>query len=324
MAIYYDYAMNHIQPSSTALDPNTDYFVWLYDKLSDWANKTNGAVQMVTGPPEWQASPQWPASWSNTAPAYVTVKLNGTSYATGDAQAVNDSHNILSLRSTGYSSAANQVVKIQKPQLIDESLGWNDPSNYTRSSWGSISGTSGYQDQNLGYANYKHRPSDYVLPRTSHVLYSDKPGDEWFYWWFRENTATEGLQGHIFRVTPPDDYPSKFDPGWACSMGANVYNLMSVHDLQDPSSSWTYDRGSVVATSIIPSNRVGRSDAVGGGYYPLLRGLALRDNFGALYATRDDYLTSPLSLQPLATYEVKGTKYVCVMENLLLPYEDFV
>jgi len=318
MAIYYDYAMNHTQASSTALDPNTDHFVWLYDKLSDWANKSNGAVQMVTGPTDWQNSAQWP-SWSNLTPCFVAFKLNGVEYDKG-GDMVNRSSNIVRFINGGFSTSSHQVQRVTRPLLVDDALGYNDPANYVHTSYGQVSGAPGFPIFNMGTENYRHRPSDYIPSKTSHVLYSDKPGDQFFFYWFREFATGTFLATFIHRIDVDPDYPETYDAGWVVTDYNYSYPVLNGETYSGASQ--TYERYYLPYNPMDQSNTIGASGATGDGIFNLKRGWSYRDNYGALVGTRNDILISNLLLDSLSTYEVKGTKYVCLGGKHLFPYES--
>ena len=318
MAIYFDYAMNHIQPISPELDPTTDLMVWLHDKVADWANKTSAqdAVRMCTGPANWQAANQ---PLSTQSPCQVAFKLNGVGYAKG-GDVVQTSHNIVGFEFGGYSTAPFYVNKQNYPRLIDESLGWQDPSNYAHEvNWGSL------QNDNMGIrtlytANYGLTPSEFNTPKTSHVLYSDKPGDEWFYMQLRDrDTIAQAMSCLVHRITPPADYPDNFDPGWAVTFGTQSYPMINFHQFDN--TSWSTNRQYARNNDLVDNENVGYS--VNSYFRALKLGFSLADNNGTLAGVRDDFIISPLDLTSMATYDLKGTKYIALTRRLLLPYESF-
>lgn len=318
MAIYFDYAMNHTQAISPELDPTTDLMVWLHDKVADWANKTSAqdAVRMVTGTADWQAANQ---PISTTSPAQIAFKLNGVGYAKG-GDVVQTSHVILSFEAGGYSTAPFYVNKQNYPTLIDSSLGWQDPSNYVHEvNWGAI------QNENMGArslynVNYGLSTSEFNTPRTSHVLYSDKPGDEWFYMQLRDrDSINQAMSCLVHRITPPDDIPDGFDAGWAVSFGTVSYALFNFHEFD--ASGWPKNRQYARACDLIDNENVGFS--ANSQFKALKLGFSLADNNGILAGVRDDFVISPLDLTSLATYDLKGTKYIALTRRLLLPYESF-
>lgn len=310
--------MNHTQAISPELDPTTDLIVWLHDKVADWANKTSAqdAVRMVTGPTDWEAANQ---AITTTSPAQIAFKLNGVGYAKG-GDVVQTSHNVISFEAGGYSTAPFYVYKQNYPTLIDPSLGWQDPSNYVHeTNWGAI------QNQNMGVtslytSNYALTPSEFNTPKTSHVLYSDKPGDEWFYMQLRDKDAiAQAMSCLVHRITPPDDYPDGFDAGWAISFGTVSYPLINFHEFNN--QSWSQNRQYPRLNDLIDNENVGYSS--NSAFRALKLGFSLADYNGTLAGVRDDFIISPLDLTSMATYELKGTKYIALTRRLLLPYESF-
>ena len=152
------------------------------------------------------------------------------------------------------------------------------------------------------------------------MLYSDKPGDEWFYMQLRDrDTIAQSMSCLVHRITPPADYPDGFDAGWAVTFGDVSYPMINFHEFVN--TSWSSNRQYARVNELISDAAVGLS--ANSQFRALKLGFSLADRNGTLAGVRDDFVVSPIDLTTLATYDLKGTKYIALTRRLLLPYESF-